>query len=264
VAPFPRPGAWGLDPEAAAARALAGLDALHRRGLAGARTACYLVEPVQGLGGCHPAGRAFLAGLRERADRHGALLVMDEVQTGIGRSGAPVAASLYGVAPDLICLGKALGAGFPIAAVGGGGRLRRALAACAHGSTFSGSPLSCAAALAGLDVLRDEELCRRARLLGARASWRLRAFASGIATVAEVRGPGLMIGVELADPDTRRPRPDLAAAVCARARARGVLLMLSGRHANVIRILPPLVIDEDDLDDGLAVVEEALGLVAGG
>ena len=130
-APFPRPFEWRVDDAEAADRALAGLDELHRHEVPPEETACYLVEPVQGQGGCHPAGRRFLAGLRERADRHGALLVLDEVQTGLGRTGDWFAAGRYGVRPDVLCLGKALGVRLPalggrgLAGAHGAGRRRR-------------------------------------------------------------------------------------------------------------------------------------------
>jgi 4-aminobutyrate aminotransferase len=258
VAPFPDPRELEADEDEAAGRALAALDELHRHELPAERTACYLVEPVQGLGGCRPAGAAFLRGLRRRADRHGALLVLDEVQTGMGRTGRPFASQLFGVAPDVLCLGKALGAGFPIAAVGVADRLADALDGCVRGSTFSGSPVSCAAACAGIDVLRDEGLCDRARDLGAAATRRLRGVAQGLPVGARVRGPGLMIGLELSDRGGGRPRPDLVAAVIARCRRDGVLAMASGRDGEVIRILPPLVIGRDDLERALDVLERAL------
>ncbi len=152
-APEPLPGARAPGEDAAAARALDALDDLHRHELAPADTACYLVEPVQGHGGCHPAGRAFLAGLRERADRHGMLLIFDEVQTGFGRVGAPFAADLYGVRPDLICLAKAIANGFPLSAVGGPPELLARWPQAGPGGTFGGGPVSCAAACAVLDTL---------------------------------------------------------------------------------------------------------------
>src|SRR5207249_7177837 len=142
---------------------------LHRHELRPDQTACYLVEPVQGQGGCHPAGARFLQGLRERADRAGALLVMDEVQTGLGRTGAWFAAELESVMPDLITMAKALGAGLPLAAVGGPASLVSRFPAGSHGSTFGGSPLACAAALAGIDAIEREHLIARSRELGALA-----------------------------------------------------------------------------------------------
>ncbi len=167
VSPFPHPSPPGLDAPGAADAALRALDELHRHDLAAADTACYLVEPVQGHGGCHPAGRAFLEGLRERADRHGALLVFDEVQTGFGRTGAPFAAQLYGVDPDVICLAKAIANGLPLSAVGASPDVMARWPAGSHGSTFGGNPVSCAAACAVIDTLEEEDLAARATALGA-------------------------------------------------------------------------------------------------
>ncbi len=263
-APFPRPFEWRVDDAEAADRALAGLDELHRHEVPPEETACYLVEPVQGQGGCHPAGRRFLAGLRERADRHGALLVLDEVQTGLGRTGDWFAAGRYGVRPDVLCLGKALGCGFPLSAVGASPGLMERLAGDGAVSTFGGGPMACAAALAGLEVMREEDLPARARALGARAEAGLRELADEFPAAADVRGLGLMLGLELADPSTRAARPDLAAAVCAGARERGVLLGRSGPEANVIRVLPPLTMADDELDLALEAVGEALRAAGGG
>lgn len=258
LAPFPRPLEWGGDPDRAADEALRGLDDLHRHELSPEQTACYIVEPVQGQGGCHPAGRRFLAGLRERADRHGALLVFDEVQTGFGRTGSWFAAQTYRVTPDLICLAKALGAGFPLSTVGGSAEVMAALPRGGHGSTFGGSPLSCAAGAAGLRALAEAGLIEHARTLGERAFRRLAAIARRVPALVDVRGLGLMIGLELSDPATFSPRPDLAEAVVAGALRRGVVLMRSGPGGNVIRFLPPLVIGGADLALALDALEAAL------
>ena len=258
VGHFPRPFAWGLDADAAADRALAELDELHRHELRPDQTACYLVEPVQGQGGCHPAGRRFLAGLRERADRLGALLVLDEVQTGLGRTGEWFGADEAGVTPDVITMAKALGAGLPIAAVGAPAALMAGFPPGAHGSTFGGSPLACAAALAGIDVIADDGLVARARELGARARRRLARVSRRLPHLADVRGPGLMIGLEIADPITRAPRGDVAEAACRAALEEGLLLIRSGPERNVIRLLPPLTLSDWELELALSGLERAL------
>jgi 4-aminobutyrate aminotransferase len=263
VAPFPRPDELGVGEDQAADIALHELDMLHRHQLSPDDTACYVIEPVQGHGGCHPAGRRFLEGLRERADAHGALLVFDEIQTGFGRTGAWFAAGTYGVEPDVMTMAKAIGGGFPLSAIGARADVMAAVRPGDHGSTFGGNPVSCAAALAGIDAMCAEALHEQAGRLGAAAMDRL-------LTVAErhpqlrVRGLGLMIGAELADRDRREPLPALAAEVLRRARADGVLLIASGPDANVIRILPPLVITDRELTLGLDVIERALdGATAG-
>jgi 4-aminobutyrate aminotransferase len=263
VARFPRPFEWRVDAAEAADRALAGLDELHRHEVPPEETACYLVEPVQGAGGCHPAGGRFLAGLRDRADRHGALLVLDEVQTGFGRTGDWFAALRYDVRPDIVAMGKALGAGFPLSAIGAAPGLIGRLPPNAAGSTFGGSPLACAAAVAGLRALEDEDLIARARELGARATARLREVADAVPALGDVRGLGLMLGLEVADPESRAPRPDLAAETCARALEAGVILVRSGPERNVIRLLPPLVITDAELELALDAIESALRSATG-
>ncbi len=256
VAPFPRPDEMEMSAEDAAAHALKELDQLHRHQLAPKETACYLIEPVQGHGGCHPAGRDFLAGLRERADAHGALLVFDEIQTGFGRTGDWFAALTYGVRPDVMTLAKALGAGFPLSAIGANEEVMSAMGPGDHGSTFGGNPVSCVAALAGINAMEAEGLPAHARELGARAMDRLGALAATRPQLS-VRGLGLMIGIEVFDAEGRTPRPDLAAAIQAAALKEGVLVIASGPEGNVIRILPPLVITDAELELGLDILERA-------
>ena len=213
------------------------------------------MEPVQGQGGCHPAGRRFLEGLRERADRHGALLVLDEIQTGFGRTGEWFAAQTYGVAPDVLVMAKAIGAGFPLSAVGACEDLLASFPMGHHGGTFGGSPLACAAGLASIEAIEDEGLLARARTLGAQARAGFRRLAARVPELAEVRGLGLMLGLELADRLGRRPRPDLAQLAADRAREEGVIVLRSGPEGNVIRFLPPLTLSDAELTLAL----EALG-----
>ena len=256
VAPFPRPDELGVSADEAADHALAELDQLHRHQLAPEETACYMIEPVQGHGGCHPAGRRFLQGLRERADAHGALLIFDEIQTGFGRTGDWFAARTYGVSPDVMTMAKALGGGFPLSSIGARADLMAAVKAGDHGSTFGGNPVSCAAALAGIDAMDAEGLPEHARILGERAMRRLTTLQARHRAL-RVRGLGLMIGIEVLGPDGSEPRPDLAEAIRTRALAEGVLVICSGPEANVIRILPPLVITDSELDRALDVIEAA-------
>jgi 4-aminobutyrate aminotransferase len=256
VAPFPRPDELDLPPDRAAAHALRELDLLHRHQLAPSETACYAIEPVQGHGGCHPAGREFLAGLRERADAHGALLVFDEIQTGFGRTGDWFAAGTYDVAPDVMTMAKALGGGFPLSAIGARADVMASLGPGDHGSTFGGNPVSCAAAVAGIDAMEAEALLARARQLGDRAMERLAGLAERHPEL-RVRGLGLMIGVELVDGASGRASPSLAAEMARAMLAQDVLVITSGPEANVIRLLPPLIVTDDELDLALAALERA-------
>lgn len=249
-----------MTPEEAAAHSLAELDQLHRHQLAPEETACYMIEPVQGHGGCHPAGADFLRGLRERADAYGVLLVFDEIQTGFGRTGDWFAARTYDVAPDVITMAKALGGGFPLSAVGARAAIMSIAKPGDHGSTFGGNPVSCAAALAGIEAMDAEDLPAHARVLGLRAIRRLGQIAERHRAL-RVRGLGLMIGIEVLDPATGAARHDLAEAIEARAREEGVLVIRSGPEGNVIRLLPPLVITDDELELALDVIEAAANAV---
>lgn len=207
-------------------------------------TACVLVEVVQGEGGVRPGSRDFFEGLRQLCDRRGALLVVDEVQTGFGRTGRMFACEHYGLKPDLMCMSKALAGGLPMGALGISDRLGE-LAVGSHGSTFGGNPLACAAALAVLDVMRDEALPARAAELGTWLFERLRAIDSP--AIREVRGLGLMVGVELRS----RVTPVLQTLA-----ARGVIALPAG--PTVLRLLPPLTIRRDDLETAVGLIEAAI------
>jgi acetylornithine/LysW-gamma-L-lysine aminotransferase len=213
----------------------------------GGDTAAVVVEVVQGEGGVRPTNAAFLQGLRRLCTERGALLVIDEVQTGFGRTGRVFAFEHFGIEPDLLALGKAIGGGLPMGAVAFGSAVGE-LPVGSHGSTFGGNPLACAAAVAALDVLEQERLPERAEALGARFRSRLGAIASP--RVREVRGLGLMVAVELDVPSA----PYLAALL-----ERGVIALAAG--PTVVRFLPPLVVAEEDLEFAADALEEVLALV---
>ena len=213
-------------------------------GALGDGTACVLVEIVQGEGGVHPGSTEYFQGLRRLCDERGALLVVDEVQTGFGRTGKLFACEHHGLEPDLICLGKAIAGGVPMGAVGIGARVA-ALPAGAHGSTFGGNPLACAAAAAVLDVLEQERLPERAAVVGAWLLERLRALKSPL--VRDVRGLGLMAAVEL----RTRATPFLKRLLNAR-----VLALPAG--PTVIRFLPPLTIPREDLSTAVDALARVL------
>ena len=201
--------------------------------------AAVLVEPIQGEGGVRPADDAYLAGLRALCDERGALLMLDEVQTGMGRTGTMLACQGAGVAPDIATVAKALGNGYPIGACLARGAAAELLEPGRHGSTFGGSPLACRAGLAVLDVLEREELCARAAERGAALLERLRAELDGKPGVVEVRGRGLMLGIELG-----QPAPDLA-----RHALEAHRLLLNVTQERVVRLLPPLVISAEEADE---------------
>ena len=231
--------------------ALDALDELLEHQASPATIAAMVVEPVLGEGGYVVPPAGWLAGLRERCDRHGILLVFDEVQTGFGRTGRPFAAETFGVHPDVLLFAKGVASGLPLAGIVAPAAIMDRWPEGAHGSTFGGNPVSCAAALATIEVLEREGLYDRARELGEVAIARLRAALSGNPVVREVRGIGLMIGVELADAAT-------AELVQRRCLDAGVLVLNCGPHGEVLRLIPPLTISDADLDLGLTTVVAAL------
>jgi 4-aminobutyrate aminotransferase len=210
-----------------------------------------VVEPVLGEGGYVAPPREWLQGLRDRCDEHGILLVFDEVQCGVGRTGRPFAAETYGVAPDVLLFAKGIASGLPLGGIVAGRRLLERWPTGTHGSTFGGNPVACAAAAATLDVLEREDCYRRATDLGAGALERLRREVGSHPSVRDIRGIGLMIGVELADKAVTQQ-------VAPRCLAAGVIVLSCGPDENVLRLAPPLTISDDELARGLDVLCEAI------
>ena len=243
--------------EAAVARSRAAIDALFTH-VDPAKIAAMIVEPVLGEGGYIVPPAGFLPMLREVADAHGILLVADEVQSGIGRTGHWFAFEGTPVVPDILLLAKALANGLPISAIVARRDIMEAWPPASHGSTFGGNPVCCAAALATIDVIEEEELVARAGQLGGQAMTNLRDTIGDHPAVVEVRGAGLMIGIEF-----RAHRGwTTAASVQERVRAtcfeQGLLLLSCGSSDEVIRLIPPLNIAEGDLTDGLATIAAAV------
>jgi acetylornithine/N-succinyldiaminopimelate aminotransferase len=218
-------------------------DAL--RAAVGERTAAVMVEPIQGEAGIFPIGDDVLAAGREACDESGALLVFDEIQAGMGRTGSLWAYEQLPARPDVITAAKALGGGLPVGACVTAPELGDVLERGDHGSTFAGAPIAAAAALAAIDVIDDAELLRRTRELGARFMERL----GGLDGVAEVRGRGLMVGITLADGLD-------AAGATARALEEGLVINVPG--PDMLRFLPPLIIGSDDLDEAGAILARVL------
>ena len=218
--------------------------------------AAILVEPVQGEGGIIPIPQGYLEGLRALCDTHGILLILDEVQTGIGRTGAWAAHQRYGVTPDLSTYAKALGGGLPIGAVVGKKHVMDAALPGTIGGTFGGNPIACAAALATLDRIEELGLCARAIEQGEQIRQAFESLKSRFAEVVDVRGLGAMMALELCvDGDVHEPATELAGQVVAGCRDSGVLVIRAGVHANVLRILAPLVITDEQLARALDVID---------
>jgi 4-aminobutyrate aminotransferase / (S)-3-amino-2-methylpropionate transaminase / 5-aminovalerate transaminase len=239
--------------------AMRGLEALFVSEVDPQAVACIVLEPVQGEGGFVSMPRDFPPRLRELCDRHGILYVDDEIQSGVARTGPVWAIEHYGVEPDLLVSGKSLGGGLPLAAVTGRSEVVDAVGPGGLGGTFGGNPVACAAAVAVLDEIVTEPFQRRARELGERIRVALDAIATRVDAVGEVRGLGPMLALELVeDRETKAPASELAGATVAAARERGLVLLSCGLSGNVIRILVPLVIGDEDLERGLELLEESL------
>jgi 4-aminobutyrate aminotransferase/(S)-3-amino-2-methylpropionate transaminase len=238
--------------------AIGSLEQLFRTEVDPVTVACVVLEPVQGEGGFVVMPPDFPRRLRELCDAHGILYVDDEVQSGIGRTGPVWAIEHYGVEPDLLVSGKSLGGGLPLAAVTGRPELMDAPHPGGLGGTFGGNPLACAAALAVLDEVATSEFRMRAEALGSRIRGRLDAMASRHPAVGEVRGLGPMLAFELVEPASGVPAGSVASATVREAFERGLVLLACGLDGNVIRILVPLVVSDEDLDHGLDVLEESL------
>ena len=245
--PYRSPWALGADPGEAV---LALLDHYLNDAASGVeKPACVLLEPVQGNGGAVVPSDAFLQGLRERCDRHGVLLVFDEIQCGFGRTGRIWACDHAGVVPDLMTVGKGIGGGLAVSAVLGRESVMSTWSPDAVSSTFLTNALGFAAGIAAIDVLVEEDLVTHAATLGARALDRLRAGLADVSHVGDVRGRGLLLGIELVESrETLEPAREHTLTVIRRMRERGVIVGHSGRNMNVVKLSPPLVTEDADWD----------------
>jgi 4-aminobutyrate aminotransferase/(S)-3-amino-2-methylpropionate transaminase len=256
-APNAAPLRWPGGAENAAAEALAAVEAILVQNDPES-FAAIVIEPIQGEGGFLVPADGFLSGLRKIADAHGIVFVIDEIQAGMGRTGTLFASEHEGVEADLIVTAKALGGGLPLSAVTGRTELMNAVHTGGLGGTYAGNPLACAAALGVFEAFADGSLLANAAVIERIVRSRLEPLLATVPVVAEVRGRGAMLAIEFADPVTLEPRPDVARAVAAACHADGVLVLTCGTHGNVIRLLPPLVIGTELLEDGLSVLVAAI------
>jgi 4-aminobutyrate aminotransferase / (S)-3-amino-2-methylpropionate transaminase / 5-aminovalerate transaminase len=239
--------------------ALAALERAFTTHVAAEQVAAMVIEPVQGEGGFVVAPRDFMTGLRRICDEYGIVLVVDEVQTGFGRTGRMFAIEHYGIEPDLIALAKSIAGGLPLSAVIGRADVMDAPDDSAIGGTYVGNPVAQAAALAVLDIFDDEGLIERAQQLGDALRTRMVQWQERFPAIGDVRGLGAMLAIELVkDRDTKEPDAELATAIVEAAAERGLLLLKSGIYSNCIRVLTPLVLTDAELDEALGVWEEAL------
>jgi 4-aminobutyrate aminotransferase/(S)-3-amino-2-methylpropionate transaminase len=244
------------------ADALAALESAFSTQVARETVAAIVLEPVQGEAGFVVASREFVQGVREICDREGIVLVVDEVQTGYGRTGRMFAIEHYDVEPDLITVAKSIAAGLPLSGVLGNAEIMDAPGDNAVGGTFVGNPVAQAAALAVLDVFEEEGLVDRAERIGETIRGRMAAWQERYPQIGDARGLGAMRAIELVrDPATKEPAPELASRITEEATRRGLLLLKAGVFSNCIRVLCPLVITDPELDEALGAWDEALEAV---
>jgi len=225
----------------------------------GAETiAAVLVEPIAGEGGVVVPEPGWLTGLADWCRERGILLIADEVQTGFGRTGAWFACEHEGVVPDLITTAKSLGGGLPIGGITGRAEIMDAVHSGGLGGTFGGNPVACAAALAAIRIIESEGLLARARALGETMLRRLRRLSAGVPAIGHVRGRGAMVGIEFVGGDGIAPDRETTGRVLHRCHQDGLMVLSAGTYGNVIRLLPPLVISDDLLDEGLDILERAV------
>ncbi|MGX1372244.1 4-aminobutyrate aminotransferase [Streptomyces canus] len=263
ITPFPHAFHYGWDEETATRFALREFDQLLQTVTDPDDTAAVIVEPVLGEGGYVPANTAFLQGLRERADRHGILLVLDEIQTGVGRTGRFWGHEHFGVRPDILITAKGLASGFPLSGIAASAELMHRARPGSQGGTYGGNAVACAAALATLDVVEEEGLVANAAAMGARLRTGLEEVAAKTPAVGDVRGLGLMLASEFVT-DTGEPDADTAARVLRAAVAEGLLLLPCGPWGNVVRMIPPLIVDAAGIDEGLRAWSAAVAAATAG
>jgi 4-aminobutyrate aminotransferase len=260
--PYPDPLRLGAGSSAAALEAtLAAIDELFATLCYPDDVAAFLVEPVLGEGGYVVPDDGFLPALRALADQHGILLITDEVQTGYGRTGRFFASEWSGARPDIVVMAKGIASGLPLSGIMARRSLLEKFAPGTHGGTYGGNAVACAAALATLNVIEEEGLIANAQKMGERllAGLASAASASGNPNIAQVRGRGLMVAIEFAEPGTLKPRPDLTKKLLASALERHLMLLSCGTYGQAVRVIPPLVTTESEIDQAVSIIGEVLG-----
>ena len=248
------------NPQACVDECLHQIDMMFQQLVHPEQVAAFLIEPVQGEGGYVPAPPGYLEALRKITAKHGILLIADEVQTGFGRTGKMFAIEHSQVEPDIMIMAKGIGGGMPISGFISRRELTEKWLPGRHGSTFGGNPVSCAAALATIDVIQSENLPARAATLGKQMLERLTANLKGNKFVGDVRGLGLMIGIEFQEADGS-PSHDKAEAVLQKALEKKLLLLTCGSHGHVLRLIPPLNMSDEEAKQGMDILEQSIAEV---
>ena len=257
-APYPYPfRSGGLSAEQCADRCLDSLRAFFQHEVPPEEVAGLIIEPIQGEGGYLAPPATFLAGVQEICREHGIVFILDEVQSGFGRTCRWFAAEHFDLQPDVILMAKGIASGFPLSAIGGRREVMAEWTPGAHGTTFGGNPVSCAASLATIETIERDGLFEKAQGIAAHAMERLRNMASAQPGIGEVRGIGYMIGIELVEANND-PAPELLNQLKAFCQERGMVFISCGPNANVIRFAPPLCITQDEMTQGLDILEEGL------
>ncbi|KZE69540.1 4-aminobutyrate aminotransferase [Fictibacillus phosphorivorans] len=249
----------GIDPETYVIEKLErDFESLFNHQVTPEEVACMIVEPVLGEGGYIVPPSGWLKKIREICDEHGILLIFDEVQTGFGRTGEWFAAQTFGVTPDIMAIAKGIASGLPLSATVASKELMKQWPLGSHGTTFGGNPIACEAALATLEVLKEEQLVENAKNMGTYAYEKLMKLKDEHPVIGSIRAVGLMIGIEIVDPFTGKPDGPALMTILDKCLEKGVLFYLCGNHGEVIRMIPPLTVNTDQIDQGLAILEESL------
>jgi 4-aminobutyrate aminotransferase-like enzyme len=247
------------DPQACVEETFTQIETLFRQFIHPEQVSAFIIEPVQGEGGYVVPPKGFLPRLRELANKHGILLIMDEVQTGFGRTGKMFACEHENVEPDVLLMAKGIAGGMPLAGFVSRRDITEKWPAGRHGSTFGGNPVSCAAALATIEVLQEEKLPERAAKVGAEILSKLKQAAQGQKHIADVRGLGMMIAIEFND-DKGHPCKARAEKFAEHCLEQKLIVLTCGTHGQVVRLIPPLNVSEADVDKALAILEKNMTL----
>lgn len=243
--------------------AIHSIERIFKNDAAPEDVAAILLEPVQGEGGFYVASPSFMQRLRALCDQHGIVLIADEVQTGAGRTGTFFAMEQMGVAADITTFAKSIAGGFPLSGITGRAEMVDAIGPGGLGGTYGGSPIACAAALAVIEVFEEENLLARSQSIGEKMMSQMRSVAESCKSIGEVRGLGAMVAIELfKDTEHTQPDADTTAKIVAAAREQGVILLSCGTYGNVIRLLVPLTVTDDQLESGMQIIERCFNEVS--
>ncbi|MFF9646770.1 4-aminobutyrate--2-oxoglutarate transaminase [Kitasatospora aureofaciens] len=258
--PVAYPYRWLTGAENCAAEAAAQAIEIINKQIGADNVAAIIIEPIQGEGGFIEPAKGFMPAIAEFAKANGIVFVADEIQTGFCRTGQWFACEDEGIVPDLITTAKGIAGGLPLAAVTGRAEIMDAAHAGGLGGTYGGNPVACAAALGAIETMKEQDLVGKAQRIGEVMLGRLRAMQEKFDVIGDVRGRGAMIAVELVKPGSKEPNPELTAAVAKACHAEGLVVLTAGTYGNVLRFLPPLVIPEHLLTEGLDIIEGAFAL----